>query len=377
MPGKRPVNTQNPVSPVKTAIEIAIYLALLFALVAWCFEIIKPFFTVVLWAIIIAVACFNPFQALQSRMGGRRKLAATVFALCGLALIIVPVYLFADSLISGAAQIRTALNTGSAHIPPPDVSVKDWPMVGARLYEGWSKAAANLSEWLQANMEQIKPIVMGLAGRIVGLGVTALQFIASVLIAAAILATSTSLEAGVQRVAHRLNPREGHELLTLTTATIRSVTVGVLGIAFIQAVAGGAGMVVMGVPASGVWALIILILAIAQLPPVLVLLPAVVWVFSNNDNMLANVLFTVWSVLVSISDSFLKPLLLGRGVEAPMLVILLGAIGGMIQFGIIGLFIGAVMLALGYTLFQVWLSNAEPSSLEQAEDVQTGADSDS
>ena len=371
------MNTQNPASPVKTAIEIAVYLALLFALVAWCFEIIKPFFTVVLWAIIIAVACFKPFQALQARMGGRRKLAATVFALCGLALIIVPVYLFADSLISGAAQIRTALNTGSAHIPAPDVSVKDWPMVGARLYEGWSEAAANLSEWLEENMEQIKPIVTGLAGRIVSLGVTALQFIASVLIAAAMLATSSSLEAGAQRIAHRLNPREGSEMLTLTTATIRSVTIGVLGIAFIQAVAGGAGMVVMGVPLAGIWALIILILAIAQLPPFLVLLPAVLWVFSNNDNMMANVLFTAWSVLVSISDSFLKPLLLGRGVKAPMLVILLGAIGGMIQFGIIGLFIGAVVLALGYTLFQVWLSNAEPPGLEQAEDLQTGADSGS
>lgn len=354
------MNQNNPASPVRTAVEIAVYLVLLFAVVAWCFQIIKPFFTVVLWGAIIAVACHKPFQGLQRKLGDRRKLAAAIFAILGLAIIIVPVYLFADSVITSGAQIRTAMESGTAHIPPPNESVKDWPLVGARLYENWSEAAANLSSWLDANMDQVKPIVSAFVGRIVGVGLTALQFILSVLIAAAMLVTSASMEKGMRRISRRLNPKEGDEMLDLTVATIRSVTVGVLGIAFIQAVAGGAGMVLMGVPAAGLWALIILILAIAQLPPILVLLPVIIYVFSSNDNMTANVIFAIWSVLVSISDSFLKPLLLGRGVKAPMLVILLGAIGGMIQMGIIGLFLGAVVLALGYTLFQAWLAEDEP-----------------
>jgi predicted PurR-regulated permease PerM len=137
---------------------------------------------------------------------------------------------------------------------------------------------------------------------------------------------------------------------------------GVLGIAFIQAFAGGLGMVIIGIPGAGLWALFILVLAIAQLPPLLVLLPAIIYVFSTNDNTTAAVIFTVWSLIVSFSDTFLKPMLLGRGVNVPMLVILLGAIGGMISAGIVGLFVGAVVLALGYTLFQDWLNvDEEPT----------------
>ena len=189
-----------------------------------------------------------------------------------------------------------------------------------------------------------------------GIGLAVVQFLAAVLIAAAMLANDTATRAMIERLARRLVGDRADELLGLTTATIRSVAVGVLGVAFIQAVAGGVGMALAGVPGAGLWALFILILAIAQLPPLLVLLPAIIYVFSAGDSTTVAVAFTIWSIAVSFSDTFLKPLLLGRGVEAPMLVILLGAIGGMLMSGILGLFVGAVVLALGYKLFEAWLT---------------------
>jgi len=159
-------------------------------------------------------------------------------------------------------------------------------------------------------------------------------------------------------------------LLTLSTATIRSVAVGVIGIAFIQAMLGGLGMMFAGVPAAGLLAIVILVLAIAQLPPLVVLLPVVIYVFSAESTTVA-VVFMVWSILVSMSDAVLKPIFLGRGVDAPMLVILLGAIGGMITSGIVGLFIGAVILALGYKLFQVWVEwgNSDDADSPVAQDT--------
>jgi len=352
-------------SPVRTAIEIAVYLLLIFAVLAWCLQIIRPFIGIIMWAVVIAVACHPLFLKLQNALGGRRKLAAIAFALIGLAVIVVPAWLFADSLISSAGRLSQALDSGALHIPPANESVHGWPVIGPALYENWSAAATNLSEWLNQHREEVTAVLGSLAGRAANAALSVLQFLASTLIATIMLASATAATQAMQRITDRLVGAGGADLLTLSTATIRSVAVGVLGIAAIQAVAAGFGMALMGVPAAGVWALVILVLAIAQLPPLLVLLPVILYVFSTSDHMVANVVFTAWSVLIAVSDSFLKPMLLGRGVQAPMLVILLGAIGGMLHSGIIGLFLGAVVLALGYNLFQSWLTGG-PTSPEQA-----------
>jgi predicted PurR-regulated permease PerM len=140
----------------------------------------------------------------------------------------------------------------------------------------------------------------------------------------------------------------------LAGATVQSVTRGILGVAVIQSLLAGVGMLVVGVPAAGLWALLVLLLAVIQLPPLLVLAPVIVYVFSTSSTVAA-VVFAVWSVFVGMSDTFLKPVLMGRGVDVPMLVIFMGAIGGFMLDGIIGLFVGAVVLALGYTLFTAWL----------------------
>lgn len=355
-------------NPVRTAIEISIYLLLIFGLILWCFWIISPFISLLLWAAVIAVSAYKPFLALRAALGGRNRLATAVFVIVGLGIVILPAWMFAGSLIESGQELKARVEAGQFQIPPPAESVKDWPIAGAKLYAGWSEAADDFEGWLEKHSEQVKTVSSNLVGKLAAVGLSVLQFIAATLIAAAMLANAESARTASLNFWRRLVDDRAESMLTLTTATIRSVAVGVLGIAFIQAVLGGAGMLAVGVPAAGIWALFILILAIAQLPPWLVLLPVVAYVFSTHDSTVVATIFAVWSLLVSVADTALKPLLLGRGVEAPMLVILLGAIGGLIYSGIIGLFIGAVVLALGYKLLLAWLAlGANPNLRDKQE----------
>jgi predicted PurR-regulated permease PerM len=363
----------NSSSPVRTAIEIAVYLLLIFAIVVWCLQIISPFVSFLVWGTIIAVAAYKPFLKLRAALGERKKPAVFIFAVIGLSVFLVPAWMFAGSVIESGQELKTSLESGQVHVPPPNESVKDWPLVGKKLYQAWDAASTNLGAFAQRHNEQLRGIGERVFRGIAGAGLSILQLAAATLIASALLANDVAVTAAMHRFFTRLVGDRGEEMLKLTTATIRSITVGVLGIAFIQAVLGGIGMVMIGIPAAGLWALFILILAIAQLPPLLVLLPAIVYVFSAGDNTTAAIIFTVWSIIVSFSDAVLKPIFLGRGVEAPMLVILLGAIGGMMHSGIVGLFTGAVILALGYKLFEMWITSDAEDNEEAAGDVNSEA----
>jgi len=361
------MNTTPQTSPVRTAIEIAVNLLLIFLLLAWCLQILRPFISLIVWGAVIAIATYKPFLKLQSGLGGRKKLAVTVFTLIALAMVLVPAWLFVGSIVESSGLLRASLESGTFNVPPPNESVQSWPLVGETLYRQWSAAAGNFEAWLTDNAETVKAVVGGFLARLGSIGVGILQFVISTLIAAAMIANAELISAGMRRLMGRVAGESAEGMLSLATSTVRSVTTGVLGIAFIQALLAGIGMMVAGVPGAGIWTLLILILGIAQLPPLLVLIPVIVYVFSVESTTVA-VIFMIWSLLVAFSDIVLKPLLLGRGVEAPMLVILLGAIGGMLMSGIIGLFVGAVVLALGYTLLVAWLKSgeAEPDEADMA-----------
>jgi predicted PurR-regulated permease PerM len=227
-------------------------------------------------------------------------------------------------------------------------------------------ASTNMGEALANYRPQLAELGKKALSAAAGAGITVLQFIISIIIAGVLLVYATSGSHAVGAVAVRLMGAEsGREFTEMAGATIRSVAQGVLGIAVIQAILAGIGLFVMGVPYAGLWSLLVLLLAIIQLPTILVLGPIIVYVFSVAATVPA-VLFMIWSLLVGLSDNILKPLLLGRGLDIPMLVILLGAIGGMLLSGIIGLFVGAVVLALGYRLFIAWLAQgAEPETAQR------------
>jgi len=325
----------------------------------WCFRIVSPFVHIVVWGLIISVAVYPAHVALTARLGGREKSSATIIVLIGLAIIVVPTYLFTDSTIGALQHVATNLEQGTAKVPPPDASVAEWPVIGERVHAIWSAAATNLDATLtrfQPQLQSAGKKGMELAGQSLG---TVFQFIASVIIAGVLLMSASGGYKTARNISASLvGTSRGTEFTELSILTVRSVAKGVLGVAFIQAFASAIGLAVAGIPAAGLWAVVVLILAIIQLPPLIVLGPIAIWFFSVADTVPA-VAFLVFAIVVSASDAFLKPLLLGRGVNTPMLVILIGAIGGAIAEGILGLFTGAVILALGYEVFAAWMAPDE------------------
>ncbi|MGB5180024.1 MAG: AI-2E family transporter [Gammaproteobacteria bacterium] len=348
------------------ALDAVVRIGLLALLVLWCFNIVRPFIMPVLWGAIMAVAIYPLYVKAYHKLGGREKLTAVLIDLVALAILIVPAVMLTGSLIDGTQQLAAEYEAGTLTIPPPSESVKDWPLVGEKLHSAWALASTNLEAALVQFKPQAQAVGKWFLSAAAGAGAGVLMFVVSIIIAGVFLVYARSGSHALETVVGRvLGEKEGKAFVELAGATIRSVAQGVLGVALIQTILGGIGMMAVGVPYAGVWALLILLLAIVQLPPLLVLGPLIVYVFSVEPTVPA-VIFMIWSFMVSVSDSFLKPLFLGRGMDIPMLVILLGAIGGMILSGIIGLFVGAVVLAVGYTLFMAWLNPEEAGSDEDA-----------
>ena len=292
--------------------------------------------------------------SLRELLGGRNRLAATLFTILTLVILIAPTVMLSDTLFSGARDITRALTEGSVDIPPPPQSVAGWPLIGKSLAEFWELASTNLEEALSEIGPHLKAAAKWLLERIAGAGISVLQFAVAIIIAGVLLAHGEGGGRTAQAIAARLAEQRGAAFLELMRATIRSVARGILGVALIQSLLAGLGFLVIGVPAAGLWALLCLLLAVVQIGILPVLIPVLVYVFSTADTLPA-VLFLLWSIFVGGLDNVLKPILLGRGVNVPMAVIFVGAIGGFLLSGIIGLFVGSVVLVLGYQVFLVWL----------------------
>ena len=329
------------------------FVALLFFL---SFLILKPFIVLVLWSIIIAVGIYPIFRKLSAALGNKDKLASALITLTILAILIVPSILLLDSTIESIQNIAAEYEAGTLTVMPPPENVAEWPLVGKPIYETWKLASTNLDAALIKLEPQLKEYGPKLVGAVAGLGGTILVSLISIIIAGVLLLQSVSAEKTTQKIFRFLIGKDGDEFTELAGKTISSVVQGVLGIAVVQSVAAGIVMLIFGIPAAGLWALLVLMLAIIQLPPTLILLPVAIYGFSIMDTTSA-VIFLILSIVISVADTFLKPLFLGRGVEVPMLVILLGAIGGMMVFGILGLFLGAVILALAYKVFQALIND--------------------
>jgi len=344
---------------MRKALEVAIRLFLVAALAYWCFLIFKPFLMPIVWGIIIAVALNPWFDRLTALLGGRRKLTVALFILVGLGALIVPSYLLSESFFDGVRWMTARVDKGAVNIPPPPATVEEWPLIGPRVHETWTQASRDLEEVLARFAPQLKSFSTSLLSTLTGLGFAFLMTVVSIIIAGLMLMYSEGGGRAAHSIGARLGGEKGKAAVDLAVRTIRSVATGVVGVAVIQALLAAVGLFLADVPAAGLWAVLILILAVAQLPPLLILGPAIVYMFATSDSMVTNVLFTVWALFVSFSDAFLKPMLMGRGLEIPMPVILIGAIGGMLLSGIIGLFVGAVVLAIGYKLSTAWLKEAD------------------
>jgi predicted PurR-regulated permease PerM len=352
---------------MRKALEVAIRLFLVAALTYWCFLIFKPFLMPLLWGIIIAVALNPWFDRLVSLLGGRRKLAVALFILVGLGALIVPAYLLSGSFFDGVKWLTAQVQKDAVTVPPPPAKVAEWPVIGPWAHETWTQASENIEATLARFAPQLQSFISWLLSTLAGLGFAFLMTVLSIIIAALMLMRAEGGGKTALSIGARLGGEKGEAAVDLAVRTIRSVATGVVGVAAVQALLSAVGLFLAGIPAAGLWAVLVLILAVAQLPPLLILGPAIVYLFATSDSTMTNALFTVWALLISASDSFLKPMFLGRGLDIPMPVILIGAIGGMLLSGIIGLFVGAVVLALGYKLFTAWLKEqddpGQPTSL--------------
>jgi predicted PurR-regulated permease PerM len=338
---------------ISEALEASIHIGLAFLLVASCLFILRPFVPLIAWGIIIAVAAYPAFKRLQKLLRGHGIIAAAVFTLALLVILIVPVVLLANSLIEGVQSVTAHVKSGAAIIPPPPPAIAGWPLIGAPLTRVWLLASRDFSELLREFAPQIKGALPGVLSATAGLGATVLQLLLSIVLSGVLLANAEAAYEITRSMFDRLFGEKGLEFQELVGSTIRSVTFGIIGVAVIQSAFAALGFLVVGLPAFGLWAVIFLIAAVLQFG-VLVLIPAVIFVFATAATTKA-VIFLIWCIIVGLMDNVLKPILLGRGVAVPIAVVFLGAIGGFVTMGIIGLFVGAIVLSVGYKLFLAWL----------------------
>jgi predicted PurR-regulated permease PerM len=343
------------------ALETSIRLGLVALLAVWCFRIVEPFIIPLVWGLIIAVASYPGFVRLRGLLGGQRVLAGVAFVLIALVVLVVPAALLGGTIAHGAGSLVEGFDQGTIRIPAPPAGVADWPLVGEPIHGFWAAAAQNLESALLEVAPQVRATISWVLSMAAGLGLGLLQFIFAIVIAGVFLVQDQAGRRATCAIARRLAGERGVQFAELAEATVRSVTRGILGVALIQSLLAGLGFLVVGVPAAGLWALLCLLLSVVQIGIFPVTIPILIYVFSKVEPM-TFILFLVWSIFVGTLDNILKPILLGRGVAVPMAVIFVGAIGGFITSGIIGLFVGSVVLVLGYKLFLAWLYEDDEAS---------------
>lgn len=350
-------------------LEVLIRAGLILAMAMLCYRIFSPFLTLMIWALILAVTLYPLHQFLAHKIGGRQGLAATLLVVVGLVLIVAPTAMLMSSLGDSVRQFVYDVRNNSLQIPAPRPGVEGWPIIGEQIHDVWAKAHADLPALVKSMQPKIGELAKTALNSVASIGGGLLQFLAALIIAGILMAFGQSGGRGSRAISARIaGTTRGGELVKLSTATIRAVAQGVIGVAFIQAIIVGLALLVAGIPWAGALAMIVLVLGIAQIPALIVTLPAIVYIWSSGDYSNATAItYTVMLLLSGMADNVLKPLMLGRGVDAPMPVILLGALGGMATSGILGMFVGATLLALGYQIFMGWVAANPDTGQAQAE----------
>jgi len=341
-------------------IQIAIRLGLLAFLIYWSYILLRPFVPILVWASVLAVALYPAYDWLSVHLGHRPRIAAVTITVVMLAVFLGPAAWLGIGLVEGLRSMSDYLSSGEVRIPAPPVRVENWPFIGQPLYEFWTQASLNL----EAAFRQIAPYLKPLTGVILAFagsaGTGTLKFLVSVAIAGFLLPSGPRIVAAIRKMLVRIVPDGKTDFLALAVATIRTVTQGVIGVAVVQSLLAGAGMKMVGVPHAGVLAFAVLVLGIVQVGSAPILLPVIIWVWMVKEAGTA-VLITIFLILVGLSDNVLKPLLMGRGLSTPVIVIFVGVLGGTLAHGIVGLFVGPIILAVAWELLMAWSRN-EPDS---------------
>jgi predicted PurR-regulated permease PerM len=351
---------ENRLSSVKSRqiIHVALQLLSLAFLLVWCFQILAPFINPILWGAILAVSLYPMHKRLKKLLKGKGILAAilitaTIFIL----MLVIGTWLG----IKTGAEIKTEVSNykeGKIKIPSPPESVKGWPLIGDKAYQFWEQLTSGVDNIFQKYPEEVKSVTSYFLEMLATTGKAFLIFALSILICGVFLSYAEESAKFAHTVFNRLVSSTKFDMATISAITIRNVVKGILGVSLIQSLCAGVGFLVAGIPYAGIWTLLCLVLAIIQVGIFPIVLGVLIYIWTTSHTMTA-VLLTIWMIPVGLLDNILKPLLMGKGAPVPMLVIFLGSLGGFIYSGIIGLFTGAVILSLGYRLFDVWVKETE------------------
>ncbi len=323
------------------------------------FYILRPFLLAIIWAAMIVVATWPMMLRLQQVLR-RRALAVAIMSGAMVLVFVVPLVLAIQTVVDNTDTIKGWIGTvATAPIPPPPEWLARVPLIGAKIAEGWANIADAGKENLVARVAPYAAqTAQWLAGALGGVGVLAFQFVLTVIIAVVMYTQGETARASLTKFGRRLAGDRGEGVVVLAGQSIRAVALGVVVTALAQTLLAGLGLYVAGIPFAGLLTGVILLLCIAQIGPILVLAPAVVWLFWTDQTAWGTALL-IWTVGVGAMDNILRPLLIRRGADLPMLLIFAGVIGGLIAFGIVGLFVGPVVLAVTYTLLKEWMNERD------------------
>ena len=343
----------------KTHTKLAVKLGLFFFLVYWSIVLLRPFLSIALWSLILTVTLYPAFSWTARLLGGRRKLAAGLVTAISLLVFTGPIIWLGISMIEGVASLSHRLSAGDIAIPPPSEGVKSWPFIGERLFYFWDLASTNLKTAITEALPYLSPFRSAARRMAEGAATGIPTFIASLIIAGVLFPPAPTLLEGVRTVSRRILPARGQELVKLAGATIRNVSQGVIGISFLQAVLAGLGFLVAGIPGSGLLALGVLVTGILQVQGLL-FIPVLLWIWTSMETTTALAL-TAYLGPVGVLNNVLSPIVMAHGLKTPMLVIFIGLMGGVLTHGIIGLFVGPIVLAVTWELVAAWIQHEEAS----------------
>jgi predicted PurR-regulated permease PerM len=339
-------------------IQLAVRLALLALLIYWSFVVIRPFVPILAWSVVLTVALYPVFTWLSGLLGNRPRLAATVLTLVNLAIIIGPATWLGLGAVEGMRSFAAQLGDGTLAIPSPPASVKSWPIIGTQLFSLWEGASTNLSTALQQFAPHLKPLAGSMLGLAGDAGVGTVKFLVAVALTGFLFPAGPRLVAACRRFLSRIVTERSVDFLALAGATIRSVAQGVIGIAVAQGLVIGIILELADVPRAGLLAFLVMMLGILQIGSAVVVIPVLIWVWLTKSFAVA-LLITLCVLPASLADNVLKPIVMGRGLTTPALVIFIGVIGGTLAHGIVGLFIGPIILAVVWELLTAWVREDE------------------
>jgi predicted PurR-regulated permease PerM len=346
--------------PGDDVIQLVIRLGLLAFLIYWTFVLIRPFAPILAWSIVLAVALHPVFNFLSGLLGGRPRPAAAILTLINLGIVIGPATWLGLSALDGVKEFAASLGAGNLVIPSPPESIKSWPLLGPNFYEFWDQASGNIRAALREMAPYLKPLAGVLLAFAGNAGIGMLKFLLSVALAGFLFPYGSQLVEAGKSFLYRIVPEQSEHFLELAGATIRAVSRGVIGVAIIQSLLAGIGLKLAGIPTAGLLAFGVMILSIIQIGAAVVLVPVIIWIWTDKDFTTA-LMLTVFLGLVGVLDNVLKPLVMGRGLTTPTLVIFVGVIGGTLAHGILGLFIGPIILSLAWELTVAWIRSDRAS----------------